>query len=437
MRLSPLSCVLAGLGACASAPDAGQVARLIEHRTGHAPDVERTVDRSASLPPGVVIDDGLSAEDAVAIALWNSPRLRVELARLMSARADLAEARRPTNPTLRFLFPSGPQQLAALLTWPLESFVGMRSRIRLADTNIDAVVNAIVQTALDLTRDVRVAHAEWLLAEDRLVVRRQIAAHLDAIAAIAEARGVAGDVAGREGDAARADALVAHDDAVRAEDDVIIATARLRFLMGWTSPARITATAEPIGDTAVATSAALERVALASRPDLRAARLGIAAADARVAVEKIAVLRLAGVANVQGRSITGGAQAELPIMNQNQGGIGRARAELEAAKWRHRELRARVVAEVAEAHASLERAGASLQAYREAIVVARERDIDVVTAAYELGEQDYTAVLFAAQRLEAARLRDVELAADVRRARAELERALGRRLATIPAEATR
>lgn len=378
-----------------------------------------------------MIDDGISADDAVAIAVWNSARLRADLARLGVGEGDLADARRPANPTLRVLFPAGPQQLAMLLTWPLESLIGMRRRIDLAHANADVVAQSVVQTALDLTRDARLAHAEWVLAQDRLAVRRQLAVHLDAIATIAEARGAAGDVPLREGDAARVDALAAGDDATRAEQDVAIAELRLRFVMGWSPRAPLHPTAEPLADEATPPRARLEEVALASRPDLRAARLAIAAAKARIAFERTAALRLAGVANVQQRSVTGGAQAELPIMNQNQGGIARARAELDAAAWRHEELRTRVVAEVGEAHALLRRAQASLRIYRDTIVRARERDIEVVTAAYELGEQDYTAVLLAAQRLETARLRDVELVADARRARAELERALGRRLATV------
>ena len=37
---------------------------------------------SSSVPPGIILDDGLSEEESVAIALWNNPRLRVDLANL-------------------------------------------------------------------------------------------------------------------------------------------------------------------------------------------------------------------------------------------------------------------------------------------------------------------------------------------------------------------
>jgi cobalt-zinc-cadmium efflux system outer membrane protein len=433
MRVRMLGLAVALCG-CAHVRDATWVANDVEHRTGQRPDVARRPGDRPSVPQGVRIDDGVSEEEAVALALWNHPRFRVELAQLATVRANLADARRPSNPTLRFLFPAGPQQLGALLTWPLENLVFMRRRIELASTELDAITESVVQTALDLTRDARVAHAEWLLAEDRLVVRRLLAAQADEIAAIAEARGKAGEVALREGDAARADALVAADEATRAQEDLTIAKRRMQVLLGYGEVAlELRSSAAELPDDDAGTRDDLAAIALDSRPDLRAAQLAIEAAGTRVRLEKLAVLRFAGVANVQGASITGGIQAELPIANQNQGGIGRARAALEAASWRYQALRLRIVGEVDDARLQLSRALASLRTYRETIVAARQRDIHVVTAAYELGEQDYASVLIASRQLETARLREVELRADVRRARADLERALGRRLASAKA----
>ncbi len=120
-RYSPLALALAS---CASAPRRRDAAAAIEARLGHAVDTDRNASEPASLPPELRLDDGLTEDEAVAIALWNHPRVQIELARLDSAEGDLLEARRPSNPTLRLLMPSGPQQLAMLLTWPLESHGG-------------------------------------------------------------------------------------------------------------------------------------------------------------------------------------------------------------------------------------------------------------------------------------------------------------------------
>ena len=44
------------------------------------------------------LEDGLSEDEASAVALWNSPTFAADMARLTSARADFAEAARPDNP---------------------------------------------------------------------------------------------------------------------------------------------------------------------------------------------------------------------------------------------------------------------------------------------------------------------------------------------------
>ena len=73
------------------------------------------------LPPNVNIADGLTQDEAVAIALWNNPDFQVQLANLGFARADLVEAGLLQNPVLSLLFPLGPKQLEATLRWPIEA----------------------------------------------------------------------------------------------------------------------------------------------------------------------------------------------------------------------------------------------------------------------------------------------------------------------------
>ena len=48
--------------------------------------------QTPSLPAGVRIEDGLSREEAVAVALWNNAAFQVSVSRLGFARADLVDA---------------------------------------------------------------------------------------------------------------------------------------------------------------------------------------------------------------------------------------------------------------------------------------------------------------------------------------------------------
>ena len=67
------------------------------------------VEGTAPLPPDASIDDGLTSQEAVAIALWNSPSFQATLADLGIARADLVEAGLLRNPVFSLLFPVGSQ----------------------------------------------------------------------------------------------------------------------------------------------------------------------------------------------------------------------------------------------------------------------------------------------------------------------------------------
>jgi hypothetical protein len=61
----------------------------------------------ADIPSGIRLDDGLTPDEAVAVALWNNAAFQVSVSALGFARADLLEAGVLTNPVLSLLFPVG------------------------------------------------------------------------------------------------------------------------------------------------------------------------------------------------------------------------------------------------------------------------------------------------------------------------------------------
>ena len=93
--LALVSCACATTG---QAPDRGTVDAAIRARTTQGIRVEA----EAPMPPDVTVDDGLTSEEAVAIALWNSPSFQATLADLGIARADLVEAGLLRNPVFSF-----------------------------------------------------------------------------------------------------------------------------------------------------------------------------------------------------------------------------------------------------------------------------------------------------------------------------------------------
>lgn len=434
-RLACLAIALLALAACArSRYDREWVAAELDARTPGAR-IGPTDRHDPALPSGVNLGDGLAADEAVSIALWNSPAFQADLARLSFARADLADAGALPNPMLTLLFPLGPHQAASgYLLMPLSALVQRPFRVAVARREVERVAHSLVQSGLDLIRDVRVAHAEAVAADARAEARTELVDLWGESVAIARARSDAGDIAGAELDALHGEALIAADQAARAEQDVATARLRLRLLVGLDAaqlPASVPL--EPAeASAAEVDTASLVRDALAARPDLRAAELAVEAAGKRMGVERArifqALLRFDGALDSNGFHPAAGIhQIELPIFNWNPGGRARAKAELEQALWRYAAVRQQIVGEVESAEILARQARESLERWEREVVATLEETVAAATDRYRAGDESYVVVLDATRRLQDARLRAIDLRVDLLRAEAHLDRSVGRR----------
>lgn len=171
------------------------VGASIASATGHMVRDDRAA--APSLPPGLKHIDALSIDDAVAVAFWNSARFQVELARLGFSRADLAEAGALPNPVLSFLLPIGPRQLEASATYPIAALIQRPSRVAVAKDDVQHTAHALVEVGLDLARDVRLAHADAIVASRRLALRHDLEQTVGVISKLTEARLRAGDASSR------------------------------------------------------------------------------------------------------------------------------------------------------------------------------------------------------------------------------------------------
>lgn len=140
--------------------------------------------QGTTIPPGVTLTDGLTQDEAVAVALWNNPDFHVQLANLGFARADLVDAGMLQNPVLALLFPMGPKQLEATLRWPIEVLWERPRRVAAARLAADSVAAVLEQDGLTLVSDVKLAYAESALARDRVGLAEQAMRELDGMAAL-------------------------------------------------------------------------------------------------------------------------------------------------------------------------------------------------------------------------------------------------------------
>src|SRR5262245_48559705 len=147
LRLFLVECATAAMAiVCAScatvggAPATGDVDKAVRTRTVAG----IRLDSTDALPPDVNLDDGLTQEEAVAVALWNSPSFQTTLADLGIARADLVEAGLLRNPILSLLFPWGPKQLEFTLQYPFDALLQRPRRVAAAQLNAQAIGERLV-----------------------------------------------------------------------------------------------------------------------------------------------------------------------------------------------------------------------------------------------------------------------------------------------------
>jgi len=424
------------LGGCAvdTEFDRTFVASQLEERAGNGlPDLPPGAD--PALPPQVAVADGLTEAEAVAVALWNNLEFHATLAELGIARADLLEAGLLPNPILSLVFPGDSTVREGTLSVPIQ-LLQRRTRVEIATLDAERVAQGLLQTGLRLVRDVRLAHAELGLAELRATLLERESVLLADVAEIATQQLAAGSISALEADRIQADALTAmaaRQDALR---QLTAARWHLAGLLGLSdldtkvSGAEDGPSAEPLPNLD-----ALVELALASRPDLRAAEIVVEAAGAAARLQRQQVYDFLALLDFDQEAgedveIGGGLQIDLPIFNRNQGGSMRAESRIEQAALRYSAVRRNIVLDVGASYADYSAALAAARAWEDDIVPRLAAAVEGTERALALGGTSELLVLRSEQRLVAARVARAEALAHVRRASANLAHSVGQKVAT-------
>jgi cobalt-zinc-cadmium efflux system outer membrane protein len=418
---------------CASTgkiPDRGTLDAAIRARTTSGIRLEG----NRPMPPDARVEDGLTSQEAVAIALWNSPSFQATLADLGIARADLVEAGLLRNPIFSLLFPVGPKQLEWTVQFPFDVLWQRPRRVAAAQFNVQAVGERLVWDALSLVAQTRTAHADALIADRRLQLTIENADLVQRLAGITDARLRSGDISELEARSARSDAARVQVTRRAVEHDRNLARLTLAAILGLdTAPDQLQP--EPAPPLAISATCGTEaerlEEALASRPDVRAAEIGIEAAARRASWERSRVVTLIGILDGNGDAGEGaevgpGVSLDVPILFRNQGGITRAEAEIERASRQYAAVRAQVVADVRASTTTVQQAEQAISAWRDEIVPSLEIEQRQAESAYQAGEIPLFMLLDASRRLIDGRIRLLDSEADLQRATIALERSIGR-----------
>ena len=397
-----------------------------------------------AIPAGVELSDGVSEDEAIRLAVWNNAALNETLAQLGVSRAQLLDAGLISDPEFTTFLPLGVKQLEFTVFQAVDVLWLQPVRVRAAELDLDQVSQSMVQNGLDMIRDVRIAHADLVLATDRAELSLEAAKLRQQIADLAQKRLAAGDISELEVTTSQIDAQQAKANADRARHDVNLARERLRVLLGLTQESSEVSVESPesqVGlplDSQHSTLDSLLSEALAMRPDLRAAEIAAEAAGERAGLARKQFMNLDAVYDANSKGQRGsfesgpGLRMTLPIFNRNQGGIAIADAQWEQAARRYFTVRDQITLDVRTAYHQLLQASENLQTVRSTILPSLRTAEALARRNYEIGGAPYFLVLQTTGQFLDARLRELQLEADVRQAKAELDRAVGHRV-SLPA----
>ncbi len=435
-RLAATAAVWLAAG-CNTAPpgaDRGTVSADLTARVGQSVPCETAYNRVV-MPPGASFDDGLTEDEAVAIALYNNALFQETLADLGLARGDLVGAGLLTNPEFVYFFPATDKPYKYLFDVPLEAIWLRPIRVRAAARDSERAGHRLAQAGLDLMRDTRQAYADVLLARERVRVAQESVALRGRVAELAGKRLAAGDIAPQEAATAQIDALAAQQDAARLELESPIFEERLRNLMGTpTIRGTLPLDAGELPPLTTFDADALAREAMATRPDALAAAVAVAGAEARLRLAKVGWVRFLGLFDATSGRNTGhefspAFRVTLPIFNQNQGVIARAESDLDRARRNQTTVANQIVLDVERGYLQYRQTCVELEMLRTKVRPEVQSAIKRAQVAYQEGNVPYLIVLETTRQLLDNYLREAVLNGDLRRFYAELERGVGRRLA--------
>jgi cobalt-zinc-cadmium efflux system outer membrane protein len=352
------------------------------------------------------------------------PLVEAAAARVRAARGARATAGALGNPILMYEVenaplpgrPAPPMDREAMVTatLPLEALYQRWSRVGGGNAGIRAAEADAAGERQQVGLSAARAFYRTALAQVGLEAARDLADWLDTVVAYNQARV-------REGVAAEADLIrseLEHDraaaEAAMQEADLARARADLSAFIGeHSAPSSLLVAVADSAPLALPEPLGVEQ-AMATRPDIRAARERLAAAGAGVASERTSLIRQLGVTVGTKRSagttsLIAGVSLPFPLFDQNRGAIARAAGERDAAAFelaaQERVGRAELAGASEAARVLIVRAGLMADSSRGASYLARADEVRrIALGAYREGAIPLIQVIDAARAWGEARI---------------------------------
>ncbi|MBI1850314.1 MAG: TolC family protein [Planctomycetes bacterium] len=434
--------VVAIVAGCASVPkDAGfgDVEKSVAERTGLRVHWNQgtAADAEAAAAVRSLLDNELSVDDVVQVALLENRNLQAIYEDLGVAQADLVQAGLLKNPRfhVEIRFPERP--VAPLELDLFQDFLDLfllPLRKRQAGARFEESKLRVANAVLDLAAEVKVAFFRLQASQQLVEMRRSV---VDAAAASRDAATrlhAAGNVT--DLDLANEEALFHQSklDLADAETAVLDDRESLNVLMGlWGSATqwRIAGRLPEIPPDEVP-RAGLESLAISRRLDLAAARREVEATAQSLGIAKWTPLMPEAFIGIHSEREPDGLNTvgpsvdiPVPIFDQGQAARSHARSMLRQTEERFAALAIEIRSQVRMRHNQLVAARRRSEYYRRVVLPLRAHIVEETQLQYNAMQSGVFQLLQAKQSEIDAGQRYIEALGDYWRARAELERAVG------------
>jgi outer membrane protein TolC len=381
--------MLALLAGCATvAPEGGfgSVANSTRERIGVEPRLARDDAAARELAQSVqaMLAAPLGMEDAVKVAVLANPGLQASYWKVGIAQADVAQAGRLPNPVLDYKHLSGAGEVAIERTFTvnLVRLLTMPLAARLETRRFEQLKLEVAREIEEHARDTRIAWVEAVAAGQALEYARQVNAAADASAELAGRMAKAGNMS--QLDLAREQVFHAEAGATlaRAGQQAVAAREKLTRLLGlWGKDAQYSLPEHlPELPGSPAQLEDVERIALARRLDVQAARLNAENTAANLGLTRttrfVNVLDLGYVNQTTPRAPTAHGYEltlELPLFDWGSARVARAEGVYMQAVNRVAQVAVTARSEARESYLSYRTAYDVAAHYRDTIIPLRKR----------------------------------------------------------------
>jgi len=398
---------------------------------------------------------GVSFDQLAQTAIVQNKSLQAAREQLRQAEGRLKQAQLRPNPTLDVsrttdvLFANeGETGFGITLSQPFELGGKRGKRMQVAEAEVELAKAAIADTERQLMGQLRTAYLRAAETSARLNFFERSRGLNQQMAQVMAVRLSSGDASRLESHLLQAENNRVEAQRLSAEGELVQEMLELRKLAGMSPTESISLQSLPTTVVALReTETDLIETAFRNRPDLRAARVrealanaGVLLARAQVAPTIVGFVRYGRDPNIssfgtatQPRTferdsvLEFGVSIPLPLWNREQGNIREAASRVSQATAEREALENTIRMEVTAASRRYESATRSLDLIRSGVVSETEAGFSITQRAYRLGDAKLTDVIFQQRSLIEAQMAELVAQAELEIAQANLELALGTR----------